>query len=152
MAKLLLTSSTTSFRLFSVLVLAFSFAVSSSRAYAQIGGPCVDTASIAAQDYRNAYRAFASGSSAHQVQARTLSGIPTVLPSQVKLVADTTVCRAASIALDARIQDPRPTTPVIVLEIGTTRRMVIKDTGMPGRRENMLFDQIFSTLFEVIAF
>ena len=144
--------STAWFRFGLVLGLAYAFGISPAQAHAQVSGPCVDTASATAQNYRNAYRAFASGTSAHQVEARAASGIPLVLPSQVKLVADTIVCRAASRALDSRILDPRPTTPVIVLEVGPRRRIVIKDTGIRSRRENMLFDHTFSTLFEIIAF
>lgn len=121
-------------------------------ARAQVGGPCVDTTSSRAQLYRDTYAEIASGTRADLVKARTQTGIPTVLSSQVKLVGDTTICRAASVAFDARVQDQQPSTPVIVLEIGPTRRIVVKETGMRSIAHNMLFDVSFSTLLKTIGF
>lgn len=148
MAGVQLMSSIISLRLSLVFLLFFNPAT----AFAQVGGPCVDTTSTSARTYRDSYIEIASGARGELVQARTQAGIPTVLPSQVKLVADTTVCRAASTAFDARIQIPQPATPVIVLEIGPTRRLVVKDTGMRSIGHNMLFDHTFSTLIKTIAF
>jgi hypothetical protein len=48
------------------------------------------------------------------------------------------------------VQQARPTTPVIVLEIGD-RRIVIKDTGLSGRWINMLFSQDFATFLKSLT-
>jgi hypothetical protein len=140
------------FRLLSAASFALLLVCSPAVAQAQVGGPCVDTTSTRAQSYRDSYVEIASGTRAELVQARTQAGIPTVLASQVKLVGDTVVCRAASIAFDARVQNPRPSTPVIVLEIGPTRRIVVKETGRRSVGHNMLFDQTFATLLKTIRF
>ncbi len=116
-------------------------------ARAQAGGPCADTTTSIAKFYKGTYGEFVSSPRAELVQQRSTSGLPNVAASAVKFVSDTTVCRTASIAYDGQLERKRPTVPVLVLELGTTHRIVIKDTGMGlGPWLNTLFDQTFSTL------
>lgn len=126
---------------FAVIVLAPAIAA------AQASGACVDTTTVAAQFYKGTFGEFVSSPRSELVQQRSSTGMPNVAASAVKFVADTTVCRAASIAYDAQLDKKRPTVPVLVLELGPTHRIVIKDTGMGiGPWLIMLFDQAFSTL------
>jgi hypothetical protein len=68
----------------------------------------------------------------------------------VKLVADTTICRQASAAFDARVDGANSSTPVVVLELGT-KRVVIKDLGRGGRLLNLLFNSDFTTFFKYLS-
>lgn len=121
-------------------------------AKAQAGGACADTTTAFAKFYKGTYAEFVSSSRSELVQQRSSTGYPNVAASAVKFVADTTVCRTASIAYDNQLDTKRPTLPVLVLELGTTHRIVIKDTGRGlGRWLNMLFDSTFSTLINHIA-
>jgi hypothetical protein len=119
-------------------------AVGPTTASAQGNGPCVDTASWSSRNYKSNYEAIASLTDPAIVAFRTENGIPTLIPSQVRLVADTTVCRAASTAFDTHVQTPHPLEPVIVLELGT-KRLVVKDLGH-GAKPSMLFNVDFTTL------
>ena len=75
-------------------------------------------------------------------------GLPTLSNSQVRIVADTTVCRIASQAYDATLQVPYPSEPVVVLELGN-KRVVIKDIGFRGgTMMGILFDRSFTTLLQ----
>lgn len=120
------------------------------RTSAQTNGACMDSTSSASQFYRNSYEGVASRTDAASVAFRTSSGIPTLSPSQVRLVADTTVCRAASIAYDAQLQVPHPSEPVIVIELGT-KRLVTKNFGTGGRWLNMLFNEDFTVLLKTLG-
>lgn len=111
---------------------------------------CADTTSFRSQFYRDSYAGIASRTDPASVASRAASGVPTVAATSVRLVADTTVCRTASNAFDGHVQQARPTTPVIVLEIGD-RRIVIKDTGLSGRWINMLFSQDFATFLKSLT-
>ena len=119
---------------------------------AQGSGACADTATSIAKFYKGTYAEFVSSSRSELVQQRSSTGYPNVAASAVKFVADTTVCRTASIAYDNQLDTKRPTVPVLVLELGTTHRIVIKDTGMGlGPWLNMLFDSTFSTFITYIG-
>lgn len=120
------------------------------RTNAQTNGACMDSTSAASRFYRNSYGGVASRTDAASAAFRNSSGIPNLSPSQVRLVADTTVCRAASIAYDAQLQVPHPSAPVIVLELGT-KRLLIKDIGTGGRWLNMLFNQDFTVLLKTLG-
>jgi hypothetical protein len=85
------------------------------------------------------------------VAFRATSGLPTLTASLVRIVGDTTVCRAASVAYDARLAIPYPLRPVIVLELGN-KRVVVKDTGRRGDRLNMLFNQDFTVWISNISY
>lgn len=115
---------------------------------AQGNGACRDSTSTASRNYNSNYEALASLTDPASVALRKETGIPTLTPSQVRLVADTTVCRAASIAYDAQLQIPHPSTPVIVLELGT-KRLVVKDLGNGARGLNMMFNTGFTALLNM---
>ena|SRR5687767_10371802 len=117
-------------------------------ASAQANGPCMDSTSSTSRNYKSNYEALASLTDPASVARRTRTGIPTLTPSQVRLVADTAVCRAASIAFDAELQTPHPYGPAIVLELGT-KRLVVKDLGNATRGLNMLFNAGFTTLLNM---
>jgi len=115
---------------------------------AQSPGPCNDSTTARARDYRNYYGVLVSVTDTQVVRVRTELGIPTLSNSQVHIVADTTVCRIASQAYDATLEVPHPSEPVVVLELGT-KRVVIKDIGFRGGTMlNLLFDQGFTTLLQ----
>lgn len=115
---------------------------------AQGNGPCMDSTSSASRNYKSNYEALASLTDPASVARRIRTGIPTLTPSQVLLVADTTVCRAASAAYDAQLQTPHPSEPVIVLELGT-KRLVVKDLGNGARGLSMMFNIGFTTLLNM---
>lgn len=112
---------------------------------AQENGPCMDSTSAASRNYKSNYEALVSMTDPASVARRNRTGIPTLAPSQVRLIADTTSCRAASVAYDAQLQTPHPSEPVIVLELGMTR-LVVKDLGNGSRALNMLFNVGFTAL------
>lgn len=117
-------------------------------AKSQVNGPCVDTASSSSRNYKSNYEALVALTDSASVARRNRTGIPTLAPSQVRLIADTTVCRAASVAFDAELQTQRPSEPVIVLELGT-KRLVVKELGNGARALNMMFDTGFTTLLNM---
>ena len=118
---------------------------------AQSGGACADSTTASAKFYRDYYRNAVSSSETHMVRFRADTGIPNISQTQVRFVGDTTACRAASVAIDARRWDKFPEIPVLVLELGTTR-LVIKDVDLPGGMLNYLFNQNFSTLLKKMVF
>lgn len=126
------------------------FAATARGAGAQGTGLCTDSTNKRAWGYLHMYSGIVSSTIPEIVADRTSKGLPTLSYSQVKLVTDTAVCRSASLAYDAQLSTQRPTTPVIVLELGT-KRVVIKDTGMGGRWLNMLFNQDFTALLQMIG-
>ena len=118
---------------------------------AQTASACADTSGIEAKSYRATYGMNVSSTDTSMVGFRARTGLPTLASNQVILVSDTTVCRAASTAFDAQLLVKHPANPVVVLQLGT-KRMVIKDVGMPGGWLNMLFDSTFATLYSRILF
>jgi hypothetical protein len=82
---------------------------------------------------------------------RTNLLLPSLTPTQVRIVGDTAVCRVASAAYDSAASVTFPDRPVIVLELGTTRRIVIKDIGFAGAWLNLLFDNTFTSMFKRIG-
>lgn len=122
-----------------------------SKVAAQTTGACADSTGERPPLYRDEYSSMASRTDSQTVAFRARSGLPTLSPAQVRIVGDTTVCRAASLAYDAALAVPHPSQPVIVLEVGT-RRIVIKDIGRRGPWLNMLFNQDFTTLLYKISF
>jgi hypothetical protein len=117
-------------------------------AMAQANGPCKDSTSSASRNYKGNYEALVSLTDPASVERRNRTGIPTLTPSQVRLVADTTICRAASVAYDAQLLTQRPSEPVIVLELGT-KRLVVKDLGNGARGLNMMFNTGFTALLNM---
>jgi hypothetical protein len=131
------------------LVLSFAGA---AMAGAQASGACVDSASSDARSYKHGYSLMVSRTDTASARQRTNLGLPTLSADQVQLVADTTVCRLASAAFDSAAAVSHPTTPVIVLALGTTRRIVIKDIGFHGPWLNLLFDQTFTSMLTKIGY
>jgi hypothetical protein len=119
-------------------------------ATAQGTGVCTDSTNHRAWGYLHMYAGTVSSTVPAVVADRTAKGLPTLSYTQVKLVTDTAACRTASIAYDAQLETKRPNAQVIVIELGT-KRVVIKDTGMHGRWLNMLFDQNYATLLQMIG-
>jgi hypothetical protein len=74
--------------------------------------------------------------------------LPLLSATQVKLVGDTAVCRAASIAYDAAVNIAPVDKPVLVLDLGTTRRIVVKDIGFVHYWMNVLFDRDFIVVYK----
>jgi hypothetical protein len=126
-------------------------AVSPMRSFAQTGGACGDSTSSSAILYRDYYRIAVSSTESHMVAFRAQTGLPNLSQTQVRFVGDTTVCRTASIAVDAHRWDKFPQTSVLVLELGTTR-LVVKDVNLPAGMLNYLFNQTFSTLLMKMVF
>lgn len=120
-------------------------------AHAQTPSICADTASQRSQIYRDNYRLLVSGTDTATVNFRARSGLPTLSPTQVRLVGDTAVCRTASIAYDATVSSPDPLEPMIVLELGS-KRIVAKNSGRRGPWLNLLFNQDFTSLLYKIGF
>ena len=123
-----------------------SWATIPSTSSAQGTGACYDPGSGRAINYKYAYGLMVSRTDTASARKRTALALPTLSPSQVQLVSDTTVCRKASAAFDSVVNVSYPTRPVIVLALGSTRRVVIKDLNFKGPRINLLFDQNFVTL------
>ena len=128
-----------------------TLALTSGSLHAQVSSPCADSSAKLIQTYRDAYASMVSRTDSETVAFRSSSGLPTLAASQVRIIGDTAVCRAASIAYDSRLLNPSPSLPVIVLELGT-KRIVIKESGHPGNRLNMLFSQDFTTWITNLSF
>lgn len=115
---------------------------------AQSTSACSDSTTDQSRGSRDYYGTLVSAPDTQVVRVRTQLGLPTLLNSQVRIVGDTTVCRAASNAYDAYLASPRPNQPVLVLEVGT-KRIVSKDIGFRGGvLLNLLFDQTFTTVLD----
>lgn len=125
-------------------------ALSPQHATAQPNGPCMDSTSSISRFYRNSYEGIATTSNADIAAWRASKGIPTLTASQVRLVADTAICRSASTAFDARVNEADPAAPVVVIELGS-KRLVIKDLPHGGRLLNMLFNTDFTILYKVLS-
>jgi hypothetical protein len=113
---------------------------------AQVRSPCTDLSE--AQGYRDYYGVVVSLTDSATTNFRARTGLPTLSDSQVRIIADTAVCRRASRAYDATLEVPYPQQPVVVLELGN-RRIVVKDIGFRGGvMLNLLFDETFTTLID----
>lgn len=132
-------------------IVACAFALSPNDIVAQSTGVCADTTNATTKYYRDYYQLAVSSTAPQMVSFRNDTGLPNLSAAQVRLVADTAVCRIASAAFDAKRFNKYPAAPVIVLELGI-KRMVIKDVGLTGGRLNFLFTQDFSTLISRMAF
>lgn len=135
-------------RLCAALILGSTLA--SSQAMAQGLGVCTDSTNQRGWFYKHKYAAYVSSTIPKIVADRNAAGLPALSYSQVQLVTDSATCRSASSAFDAQLTTKRPTVPVIVLALGT-RRVVIKDTGSHGPWMNMIFNQDFSVLLDIIG-
>lgn len=120
-------------------------------AMAQGISACFDSTSSRAKNYRYAYSQMVSDPDTAAARQRTNLGLPLLTASQVRIVGDTTLCRRASVAYDSAAALLFPDRPVILLELGPTRRIVIKDIGAPLWL-NLLFDATLTLLFENIGY
>lgn len=107
-------------------------------------GSCTDTTSTRSRAYRNIYASLVSQPDTASARRRTQLQLPLLQANQVRLVGDTTVCRSASNAFDGARGVSLPTTSVIVLELGPSRRIVVKDIGIKHYWQNFLFNSDFS--------
>src|SRR5688572_4048615 len=114
--------------------------------YAQGTSACADSTSDMKM-YRDGYADMVSNPDTAAARQRTNLGLPTLKANQVVIVADSAVCRAASVAYDNHLGVSRPTVPVIVLQLAS-KRVVIKDSGREinntGGSINILFNQDFT--------
>jgi hypothetical protein len=147
--------SNTSWRMIRVHLIAilsmFALVSHPHRLAAQTVGACADSSGSRAKSYRDNYALSVSSTDTAMISFRSRTALPTLASTQVMLISDTTVCRAASRAFDSQMLIKHPEKPVIVLQLGT-KRMVIKDVGMTDGWLNMLFDSTFTTVFSRILF
>lgn len=113
-------------------------------------GMCRDTASTKSRSYKGIYASLVSKTDTASARRRSQLNLPLLQVTQVRLVADTTVCRTASDAFDTVRGVSLPTTSVIVLELGSSHRIVVKETGIPHYWQNFLFNADFSQLLKRI--
>ena len=113
-------------------------------------GICTDTASTKSRGYKNVYASLVSKTDTASARRRSQLQLPLLQASQVRLVADTSACRTASNAFDTVRGVSLPTTSVIVLEIGSSHRIVVKDIGIKHYWQNFLFNSDFSQLIKRI--
>ena len=133
-----------------VAALMVSLATSGTLA-AQSPNACVSATSPDAQSYRDGYASMVSRTDAPSVTQRANLSLPTLQPSQVLIVTDTTTCRAASNAFDSATGISASAEAPIVLQLGT-QWIVIKRLKYRGPRMNILFNQTFATAQEKIWF
>ena len=126
------------------IVVALLIGITPLIARAQPVSPCWDTTSVKAQRYKQGYAVKVSNTDSASVRERTNLMLPFLSAAQVKLVGDTVVCRAASVAYDAAVNIDPVDKPVIVLDLGPTRRIVVKDIGFVHYWSNVLFDRDFT--------
>jgi len=120
--------------------------VGSVPAAAQGASACFDSTSSRAQSYRHGYGLMVSRRDTASSRQRANLRLPLLSASQVQIVGDTAICRIASAAYDSAASVSYPSRQVIVLALGPTRRIVIKDIGFPGPWLNLLFDQNFASM------
>ncbi len=125
------------------------FAVPSS---AQASSACADTTSVRSQVYRASYASIVSKTDTASARRRAQTSVPFLQASQVRLVGDTTVCRNASNAFDLARGVSLSETPAIVLELGPSHRIVVKDTGVRHYWQNYLFNSSFTQMIQAIRF
>jgi len=118
---------------------------------AQTSSACVSATDTYAKVYRDGYAGMVSRTDAGSVTQRTKLSLPTLQPSQVLIVTDTTTCRTASNAFDSATGISAAAEAPIVLQLGT-QWIVIKRLKYRGGRVNILFDQNFSTAQKKIWF
>jgi hypothetical protein len=127
-----------------VLVSAVGLRSPSRTAYAQSFNPCVDSTDLRIRSYRDWYNLQTSDADTAIVRERTQLMLPTLSANQVSIVADTTACRAASIAYDAELGLSQPNVPAMVLQLGTKRIVIKADGPTPYIPVNILFNQDFT--------
>ena len=115
------------------------------RLEAQAGSPCVDPSSQRALDLKHLVGVMVSQSDTVAANERARFSLPLLAASQVTMVTDTTVCRAASNAYDGVASMEPVDKPVVVLALGT-QRLVIKDYRFGEWLLAILFNSNFTTM------
>jgi hypothetical protein len=85
------------------------------------------------------------------VAQRVALKIPTLLPSQVVIVTDHSVCSLASIAFDKTLGVSAANEAAIVLQLGT-HWAVVKHLAFQHNHPNVIFDSTFTTAVARIWF
>jgi hypothetical protein len=85
------------------------------------------------------------------VAQRTALKLPTLLPGQVTIVTDHSVCGIASSAFDKTLGVSAANEAPIVLQLGT-HWAVVKQLAFQHYRPNVLFDSTFTTTIARIWF
>ncbi len=108
----------------------------------QISSCSTDTA--IARIYRDGYGSMVSRTDEQSVAQRAALKLPTLLPNEVVLVTDRSVCSTASAAFDKELGVSASSEAPIVLKLGT-QWAVVKHLGFRHVRPNVIFDSTFTT-------
>jgi hypothetical protein len=119
-------------------------------AAAQSKSPCVDPASQDALDLRHMVGVIVSLPDTVAANQRARLNLPLLAENQVTIVADTAVCRSASIAYDSAAFAGPINKPVVVLAV-VSQRLVIKDYGYGEWMLAILFNQNFTTILKTFG-
>ncbi len=115
----------------------------------QVPGCSTDTAR--ARIYRDGYASMVSRTDEQSVAQRAALKVPTLLPSQVIIVTDRSVCSTASTAFDKALGVSADNEAPIVLQLGT-HWAVVKHLAFQHFRPNVIFDSTFTTAVARIWF
>jgi hypothetical protein len=107
---------------------------------------CVPSTDKLAIDYRRGWAAVVSAPDTASARQRASLGLSLMSAGQVAIVTDSASCRIASEAYDTELGDSYPVVPVIVLQLGSTRNVVIKNSDWESRWMNMIFNSDFSSV------
>jgi hypothetical protein len=97
-----------------------------------------------ARIYRDGYGSMVSRTDEQSVAQRVAFKIPTLLPSEVAIVTDHSVCSTASAAFDKELRVSASSEAPIVLKLGA-QWAVVKHLGFRHFRPNVIFDSTFTT-------
>jgi hypothetical protein len=112
-------------------------------------GCSTDTASVRA--YRDGYASMVSRSDEQSIAQRAALKLPTLLPGQVIIVSDHSVCSTASTAFDKTLGVSAANEAPIVLQLGT-HWAVVKNLAFRHYHPNVIFDSTFTTAVARIWF
>ena len=115
----------------------------------QVPGCSTDTAR--ARIYRDGYASMVSRTDDQSVAQRAALKVPTLLPSQVIIVTDHSVCSIASTAFDKTLGVSAANEAPIVLQLGT-HWAVVKQLAFQHFRPNVILDSTFTTTVATIWF
>ena len=115
----------------------------------QVPGCSTDTAS--AKIYRDGYASMVSRTDEQSVAQRVALKLPTLLPNEVTIVTDNSVCSTASSAFDRTLGVSAASEAPIVLQLGT-HWAVVKNLAFRHYHPNVIFDTTFTTAVSRIWF
>jgi hypothetical protein len=93
--------------------------------------------------YRDGYASMVSRTDSQSVAQRITFNLPTLLPAQVIVIKDASLCAVASAAFDKTIGVSAPDEAPIVLQLGP-RWVVVKHLAFRHVRPNLIFDSTFT--------